>query len=148
MSEFGREVRRRRSELGLSQAALVSDRTLSLATLGAIERGEPRNFTGPSLAALDKLLKWEIGHSQAALDKERNAAVERPAAGESAPSDELVELLRRNNELLEQLAHRPPWAEELSRLAAALTPDDVTLVMGLVRRLAAASLGRPRAVGE
>lgn len=135
MSErLGREVRRRRSELQLSQAALASRGSLSLATLGAIERGQPRAYTATTLAALDKVLGWEIGHAQRVIDEQRAE----DAAPVSGTTDVMMRLLADYRSALEDMHREPTWAEELVTLAGTLTPDDVSLVMALMRRLATA----------
>ncbi len=69
---LAREVRRRRSELGLSQQALARRGPVSLATLGAIESGRPRDYTAPTLAAraaADEALTQSIAALGALVDR-------------------------------------------------------------------------------
>lgn len=66
--ELGAVIRTRRASLGLSQADVVAARGPSDNTLRKIERGEPGPYRAQSTAALDRILKWKPGTTQAILN--------------------------------------------------------------------------------
>jgi len=145
---LAREVRRRRSELGLSQQALARRGPVSLATLGAIESGRPRDYTAPTLAALDKALGWEVGHAQAIIDDERTVVASRDAdAAERAAADEaltqsIAELraqLHATVARLSELSEPPPygWRNDLLVLVEQLPDDERDALLAFVQALVA-----------
>lgn len=136
-ARLAREVRRRRSELGLSQAALARRGALSLATLGAIERGKARTFTAPTLAALDRALDWEVGHAQGILDDERDDERNRLAHGlEGSPQEAMLAMLADVQGALADLRREPSWLAELGRIAEGFDEDEQQLVLFVARWVA------------
>ncbi len=140
---LAREVRRRRSELGLSQQALARRGPVSLATLGAIESGRPRDYTAPTLAALDKALGWEVGHAQAIIDDERTVVASRDAdAAERAAADEaLTQSIAALGALVDRLneAGSVPygWRNDLLVLVEQLPDDERDALLAFVQALVA-----------
>ena len=133
-ARLAREVRRRRSEMGLSQAALVRRGGISLATLSAIERGKPRTFVVTTLAALDRALGWEVGRSQQILDDEL-AEAQRAESGSEDIGIEAMSMLAEYRAVLEQMRQEPSWARELVRLVDQLGPEDRAMLLTFARRL-------------
>lgn len=131
-ARLAREVRRRRGELRLSQQALARRGGFSVATLSVIERGRPRNYTPPVLAALDKALDWGAGHAQSILEDEAAAA---------APPDppltdgEMMVLLAEYRDALIDLRETPIWHREAIALLSALSDQRRALIMQLAREL-------------
>lgn len=83
MSEFGDIVRRRRSELGLTQHEVTSRGGPSHQTLRLIERSDVlpplREFTA---LRLDRALDWEPGSAKAAIE---NGTLPRPVSDSFGP---------------------------------------------------------------
>ncbi len=141
---LAREVRRRRSELGLSQQALARRGPVSLATLGAIESGRPRDYTAPTLAALDKALGWEVGHAQAIIDDERTVVASRDAdAAERAAADEaLTQSIAELRAIVAPLSEPPRavpygWRNDLLVLVEQLPDDERDALLAFVQALVA-----------
>lgn len=128
-ARLAREVRRRRSELGLSQAALARRGELSLATLGAMERGKPRAYTAQTLAALDRALNWEVGHAQGILDEQK------PAPADASLDQTVLGMLAEYREVLDDLRRSPTWQRDVLAVADELGDEDRELWMRLGRRL-------------
>jgi DNA-binding XRE family transcriptional regulator len=64
---FGREIRRRRTELGLTQAQLAVESGLSGQTIHSIETGKQEGYKPLTLAALETALMWQRGSCEAVL---------------------------------------------------------------------------------
>lgn len=137
-ARLAREVRRRRSEMGLSQAALARRGDLSLATLGAIERGKPRTYTAPTLAALDRALGWEVGHAQGILDDEKRddqrAIIAAARYDERGDRDDAISaMLADLSGALADLRREPSWMSELGRVASDFDDDEQQLLLYVAR---------------
>jgi len=137
-ARLGREVRRRRSELGLTQAALA-DRGkghFSLATLSRIERGKARTYTGPVLAALDRALGWEVGHAQGILDDEQAGGGDSAVELAAAYTDERFGvMLSEMRGVLDEMRRTPSWHREALAIGEAMNDEARAVWFAVGRRL-------------
>lgn len=131
-ARVGREIRRRRSELRLSQERLALRAGVSLATLGALERAHKRTYTAPILAGVDTALGWEVGHLQAMFDEGP-----RPDGPPAAPdSGDVLAVLAEYRQVLDELrATAPDWHTEWLRLGESLGAGGRAAVAALVERI-------------
>lgn len=133
-SILGDAARTRRSELGLTQAAVASLAGIQVKTYGELERGVARNFSDLTLTKVSRALDWPANYLSNLRGQTRAGAVDPGRL--DALSAEMAALTARLDELAAAQAGPPasPLAAEVIALLGDVDDEDLVVLVQVIRR--------------